>query len=88
MTASAAIKELKDATSFLAKVQENDEVIVTRNGLAAFAALSMAQLEALKMEAARAELYRLMDEAEADRAAGRVCDARQSQRLARKRYGL
>lgn len=88
MTTSAAIKELKDATSFVAKVEENDEVIVTRNGLAAFAALSMAQLEALKMEAARAELYRLVDEAEADRANGRIVDATDSQRLARERYGL
>jgi len=88
MATSAAIKELKDATSFLAKVQENDEVIVTRNGLAAFAALSMQQLEALKMEAARAELYRLMDDAEADRGAGRVVDAQESQRKARARYGL
>ena len=89
MATCVPIKELKNTTTFAKLVEESpEEVIVTKNGYEAFAVMSLERLEALKTEAARAELYRLMDEAEADVAAGRVVDARKSQAAVRERYGL
>ena len=59
------IKEIKNTTEFARIVEESPEpVIVTRNGREAFAAMSIELLDAMRMERARAELYRLLDEAE------------------------
>ncbi len=89
MTTCVPIKELKNTSSFARLVEESqDPVIVTRNGYESFAVMTIAQLDALKLDAARADLYRDIDDAEADFAAGRVVDGRESQRLARVRYGL
>lgn len=83
------IKELKNTSAFAELVESSPEpVIVTRNGRESFAVMTVAELDALRLEAARAELYRLVGEAEADVAAGRVVDARASQAAARDRYGL
>ena len=46
------------------------------------------ELDALRLEAARAQLYRDVDEAEDDFAHGRMTEASESQRRARERYGL
>lgn len=88
MSVAVPIKELKDTTGFTKKVQDCQEVRVTRNGTDVFAALTMEQLEAYKLEAARARLYDLVDEAEQDFRLGRTSDARSSQASARARYGL
>ncbi len=83
------IKEIKNTVEFARIVEESPEpVIVTRNGREAFAAMSMEVLDAMRVERARAELYRLVDEAEEDIRAGRVVDARESIRRTRERYGL
>ena len=88
MHKTVPIKELKDTTGFASLVEDAGEVLVTRNGTDVFAAMSMEQLEAYRLDAARAQLYDLVDEAEADFAAGNIADARTSQAQARKRYGL
>ena len=83
------IKEIKNTTEFARIVEESPEpVIVTRNGREAFAAMSIELLDAMRMERARAELYRLLDEAEEASRAGRVVDARKSIQRTRDRYGL
>lgn len=46
------------------------------------------ELDNPQLEAARAELYRLVDEAEDDISAGRVISAQKSQAKARARHGL
>ena len=83
------IKEIKNTTEFARIVEESPEpVIVTRNGREAFAAMSIELLDAMRMERARAELYRLLDEAEEASREGRVVDARESIKRTRDRYGL
>ena len=83
------IKEIKNTTEFARIVEESPEpVIVTRNGREAFAAMSIELLDAMRMERARAELYRLLDEAEEASRAGRVVDAHESIQRTRDRYGL
>ena len=83
------IREIKNTTEFARIVEESPEpVIVTRNGQEAFAAMSIELLDSLRMERARAELYRLIEEAEEDSRAGRVVDARESNRRTRERCGL
>ena len=89
MSVCVPIKELKNTASFAALVEASaDPVIVTRNGREAFAVMTVEELDALRLAASRAELYRLVDEAERDVAAGRVADAQKSQADARARYGL
>lgn len=89
MSVCVPIRELKNTASFAELVNEADDtVIVTKNGQAAFAVLTMEQLDALKMEAARAHLYELVDEAERDFANDDVMSARDSQSRARSKYGL
>ena len=89
MATCVPIKELKNTSSFAKLVEEADEpVIVTRNGYDTFAVMTMAQLEALELEARRARLYQEIDRAEADIAAGRVSDGWDSTKVARERYGL
>ncbi|MGI6034166.1 MAG: hypothetical protein ACOX69_12165 [Coriobacteriales bacterium] len=89
MATCVPIKSLKDTTAFSNLVENSDEeVIVTRNGEASFAAISLDQLDAYKLNSARLELYERIDEAQADIEASRVEDAAESQRKARERYGL
>ena len=83
------IKDIKNTTEFARIVEESPEpVIVTRNGQEVFAAMSIELLDSLRMERARAELYRLIEEAEQASREGRVVDARESNRRTRERYGL
>lgn len=89
MTICVPIKELKNTASFARLVEgSSDPVIVTKNGFEAFAVMTVEKLDALRLEAARAQLYRDVDEAEVDLAAGHVLNARESQQKARERYGL
>jgi prevent-host-death family protein len=89
MPVCVPIKELKNTATFAELVESSPEpVIVTRNGRSAFAVMTVEELDALRLEAARAELYRLVGEAEDDISAGRVISARESQAQARARYGL
>lgn len=89
MATCVPIKELKDTAGFADLVAKSDgEVVVTKNGTEAFAAISIPNLEALKLEAARAELYRMISQAEDDIGAGRLVDATTSQENIRERYGL
>ena len=50
--------------------------------------MTVEELDALRLEAARAQLYRDIDEAEDDFAHGRMTEANESQRRTRERYGL
>ena len=83
------MKELKNTAEFTETVQAaTGPVMVTKNGREAFVALSINSYEALCAEAARAELYRLVDGAEEDIAAGRVMDAHKASADLRGKYGL
>lgn len=89
MAVCVPIKDLKNTATFAETVESSaDPVIVTRNGRDAFAVMTVEKLDALRLEASRADLYRKVAAAEADVAAGRVTEARASQRAARERYGL
>ena len=89
MPTCVPIKELKNTATFAKLVEESDgPIIVTKNGYESFAVMTMDQLEALELEAKRAQLYQAIDQAEQDMAAGRVSDGWESMRSARDRYGL
>ena len=89
MPVCVPIKELKNTAAFAELVESSpDPVIVTRNGRDAFAVMTVEELDSLRLEAARARLYRLIDEAENDIAAGRLTPVRDSQAQVRARYGL
>ena len=89
MPVCVPIRDLKNTAEFSKTVEDSAEpVIVTRNGREAFAVMTVEQLDALRMEAARAELYQRVIEAEQDIAEGRLADARASQQAARNRHGL
>ncbi|MBS6976100.1 type II toxin-antitoxin system prevent-host-death family antitoxin [Gordonibacter urolithinfaciens] len=80
---------MKNTATFSKLVESSpDPVIVTRNGRESFAVMTVEELDALRLEAARAQLYRDVDEAEDDFAHGRMTEASESQRRARERYGL
>lgn len=83
------VKDLKNTSEFTDTVQSADgPVIVTKNGHEAFISMSMEVYEALRLEAARSELYEKIDRAEADMAADRYVDARELSAKLRDRYGL
>ena len=89
MTVCVPIKDLKNTATFSKLVESSpDPVIVTRNGRESFAVMTVEELDALRLEAARAQLYRDIDEAEDDFAHGRMPEANESQRRTRERYGL
>lgn len=89
MTRCLPITALKNTSSFSETVKNSDgPIIITRNGHEDFVVMRLDDLEALKQEAARAQLHQLVSEAEASVAEGRVRDARASQEEARVRYGL
>ena len=80
---------MKNTATFSKLVESSpDPVIVTRNGRESFAVMTVEELDALRLEAARAQLYRDVDEAEDDFAHGRMTEASESQRRGRGRYGL
>ena len=78
MTVCVPIKDLKNTATF-SKLVESSE---------SFAVMTVEELDALRLEAARAQLYRDIDEAEDDFAHGRMTEANESQRRTRERYGL
>ena len=89
MTVCVPIKDLKNTATFSKLVESSpDPDIVTRNGRESFAVMTVEELDALRLEAARAQLYRDIDEAEDDFAHGRMTEANESQRRTRERYGL
>ena len=89
MTVCVPIKDLKNTATFSKLVESSpDPVIVTRNGRESFAVMTVEELDALRLEAARAQLYRDIDEAEDHFAHGRMTEANESQRRMRERYGL
>ena len=89
MTVCVPIKDLKNTATFSKLVESSpDPVIVTRNGRESFAVMTVEELDALRLEAARAQLYRDIDEAEDDFAHGRMTEVNESQRRTRERYGL
>lgn len=89
MTVCVPIKDLKNTAEFTETVRRaGGPVTVTKNGRSAFVSMTPEHYEALRLEAARAQLYRVIDRAEADIDAGRVTDARESQASLRERYGL
>ena len=83
------VKDLKNTSEFTETVQSaNGPVIVTKNGHEAFVSMSMECYEALQLDAARSQLYRAIDRAEEDMAAGRYVDARELSAKLRARYGV
>ena len=86
MPAILPIKDLKNTAKISALCEETDgPVFITKNGYGAMVLMSLRHYE----EAfARMELYRDLDEAEADIAAGRVAEVKTSLAELRKRFGL
>lgn len=80
------IKDLKNTAKISALCEETDgPVFITKNGYGAMVLMSLRHYEETFV---RTELYRDMDEAEADVAAGRVAEAKTSMAELRKRFGL
>ncbi len=89
MSICVPVKDLKDTSAFTATVLESAEpVIVTKNGRESFIAMSPSQFEALRLEGARSRLYQMVDEAEADIAAGKVYDSKGTADYLKARYAL
>ena len=89
MAICVPMKDLKNTAEFTETVCRADgPVFVTKNGREAFVSMSVAEYDSLRLEAARAELYRAVDRAEADIVSGRVADMRESNAALRARYGL
>ena len=86
MPAIVPIKDLKNTAKISALCEETDgPVFITKNGYGAMVLMSLCHYE---KAFARTELYRDLDEAEADIAAGRVAEAKTSMAELRKRFGL
>ncbi len=89
MPTCVPIKELKNTAEFSRIVEESaSPVIVTKNGYDSFVAMTTQAYEALKLEAARAKLYKIIDQAEQDLAENRTVEAHSAITEARARYGL
>lgn len=83
------IKDLKDTSKFTNTVLSATEpVVVTKNGKESFIAMSPAQYEGLRLEAARSRLYQILDDREAQITAGNVHEAEQTADYLKTRYGL
>ena len=83
------IKDLKDTSKFTNTVLSATEpVVVTKNGKESFIAMSPAQYEGLRLEAARSRLYQILDECAAQIAAGNVQEAERTADYLKARYGL
>ena len=86
MPAILPIKDLKNTAKISALCEETDgPVFITKNGYGAMVLMSLRHYE---KTFARLELYRDLDEAEADIAAGRVAEAKTSLAELRNRFGL
>ena len=89
MPTCVPIKELKNTAEFSRIVEESPSpVIVTKNGYDSFVAMTTQAYEALKLEAARAKLYQIVDQSERDISENRTMEARSAIAEARARYGL
>lgn len=76
MTASIAIEDMGTALGVADAVETAGRpVLVTRGGQGVFVAVPADDYENMRAEAARAELYQLVEEGLADVAAGRCEDA-------------
>ena len=89
MPTCVPIKELKNTAEFSRIVEESPSpVIVTKNGYDSFVAMTTQAYEALKLEAARAKLYQIVDQSERDISENHTMEARSAIAEARARYGL
>lgn len=89
MSICLPVKELKDTAAFTQKVlSANEPVIVTKNGKESFIAMSPAQYEGLRSEAARSCLLEITDNRMAGIAAGQFEDASATLDMIKQRYGL
>lgn len=74
MAIAVPIKDLKETKQFSQLVNENDEVIVTKNGYSDFHCISTKQREAELMELAQAKLMKRTAIAEMEIATGKHKD--------------
>ncbi len=75
MPRNVPIRNIKDTTGFLAMVQEDDDpVMVTKNGEEAFVAMNPEAYEKLRMEGVRAEMLAMLIEDDEDIANGNYID--------------
>ena len=89
MTVCVPIKELKDAVSFIETVNNAESpVVVTKNGREMFVSMSMDVFDGMQRDAAKARLYRLVDEGMADLDSNRVVKADELAEPLRQKYGL
>lgn len=89
MAVCAPVKDLKNTAEFTRLVNESSEpVMVTTNGKVSFVAMSPDEYDALRAEGALSRLYRIIDRAEEDVAAGNWTDASETTASLRERYGL
>ena len=89
MAKSVPIRDFKNTSEFMAMVEgEAEPVVVTRNGVEALVVMRPADYDGLRLARARAELYAMVLEAEADIAAGTCCDGAKLLDELRGEYGL
>ena len=89
MSTCVPIKELKNTSEFTNLVQNADDAItVTKNGYDTLVVMTPEKYEALKLEAARAKLYQIIDQSEQEIATGNTVDANDSLKKTRLNYGL
>ena len=89
MPTCVPIKELKNTAEFSRIVEESPSpVIVTKNGYGSFVAMTTQAYEALKLAAARAKLYQIVDQSERDISENHTMEARSAIAETRARYGL
>lgn len=89
MAVCVPMRELKNTAEFTKLVCESDEpVTVTRNGREAFISMTPERYEALRMEAARAQLYASVQRAEEDIAQGKTVAADTVIASLRERHGI
>ena len=89
MSTCVPIKELKNTAEFTQLVQNTDDAVtVTKNGYDTLVVMTPEKYESLKLEAARAKLYQIIDQSEQEIAAGNTVDACDSLKKTRRNYGL
>lgn len=89
MAVCIPIKEMKNTAEFTNTVLNAGEpVMVTKNGREALVSMAPEIYEGLCMEAARAQLYDLVDKGITEAREGRTIDARQLSSALHEQYGF
>ena len=88
MSKDVPIRDMRDTASFLALVNQEREVTVTRNGYDAIHCLSTEQYQHVQEELAKARLLSRMMRAESELADGKYSDFDEFSDSMSQKYGL